>query len=75
MISYIEPPVVKSGLYPVGETAKLLGVHRHTLDTYEQKELIESERSAYNGRRVFRGREIIKCWKRVRRVMNKRNQV
>lgn len=58
-----KPEVDPEGLYNVGQTAKALGIDRHTLARYARQGLIRMWRRKAGGLRVTTGREIIKCWK------------
>ncbi len=62
MITAIEPAVTLNGQYALGETAKVLGIHRTTLTRYMKRGLIRCNFHR-SGRRFFYGREIIRCWK------------
>ncbi len=61
----ILPEIDPNALYSVQETMKILGIKRSTLYAYDKSGIIEHEIRCCNGRRVFRGNAIIKCFRTV----------
>lgn len=56
------PDIDDNSLYPIGEAARILGVHRHSLRKYAEKNLISSSVHHGNGRRMFAGAALKKFW-------------
>lgn len=59
----MEAPVInvnQTGLYPIGEAAKILGISRRTLLRHSDEGLIQFRLKRSNGRKVFRGSELIR---------------
>lgn len=62
MLTPIQPNANPRGRYSIGDTCKLLGIHRNTLRNYTEQGLIKS-RLRQNGKRSFYlGSEILRFW-------------
>lgn len=65
MMTCTRPRVEPDGWYNITETAKALGVDRHTVQRYaKQGHLRFSVRKA-GRRKVASGKEIVRCWERM----------
>lgn len=60
-----KPKVDPDGLYTPTQAAKALGVCRHTLLRYADAGLIKYKVRKVSGRRIYKGADIIKCWREV----------
>lgn len=60
-----QPQVNKDARYSVSETCALLGIHRHTLRAWTEQGIIKSIVRRSNGRRAYRGIDILACWSGV----------
>lgn len=58
----IEPQVPDAGRYSIGETCKLLGIHRNTLDKHTNEGFIRCGYRKTNKRRFYKGSEIKRYW-------------
>ena len=59
----IEPDIPDKGRYPIGETAKHLGVTPRTILRYTEEGTLKFGISRANGRKFFTGAEIKRFWK------------
>lgn len=59
------PDIADTGQYSVGEAARLLGVHRNTLNRYVKERLLRCHYHR-SGRKFFYGRDLVRCWRAVR---------
>jgi len=57
-----EPNVSETGRYPIGETAKLLGLNRTTVWRHVELGNIKPGTRKSNDRKFFTGREIKRFW-------------
>lgn len=56
------PAVRADGLYTQADAARLLGVDRHTVARYARDGHLRFRVRRCDGRKVFKGAEIIRCW-------------
>jgi hypothetical protein len=59
----IEPDIKDEAKFPIGKTAKILGITPKTLRIYNLNGFIRCDISPINGRKVFRGKEIKRFWR------------
>lgn len=57
-----KPDVKKNARYNVKETAKLLGIHRNTLQNHTDKGHITAHIHKATGRKFYTGEEIVRFW-------------
>ncbi len=60
-----KPQVDNDGLYNISETAKALGVERHTVMRYISNGAIKFRVRKCDNRKVTRGKDIIECWENM----------
>lgn len=58
-----EPKVAKTGRYTPTETAKILGIHRNTLNGYRKNGMIKFGVRRSSARVFYTGSEILRLWK------------
>lgn len=58
-----EPRVTPTGLYEAKAAAEALGISRQTLHSYTRQGLLAASIRKTNGRRVWRGSELIRIWR------------
>lgn len=63
MITSEEPKVTQTGRYSAADTARILGIHRHTLEKYTNSSLIKFGIRRANGRKFYLGSEILRFWR------------
>lgn len=63
MITELEPAVSTTGRYSIEKTAKVLGIHRHTLRRYTDSGLIKCGFRRESARKFYLGSEILRFWK------------
>lgn len=56
------PQVSPEGLYSRKEAAEALGINTSTLHRYTEKGVIKASTRKGTGKRVWRGRDIIRLW-------------
>lgn len=56
------PDVEKDGRYPVMRACEKLGISRRTLEQYRCAGRIHAEYREADNRKVYTGREILRCW-------------
>lgn len=56
------PNVKPEALYQLGEAATLLGIGQSTLHRYTERGLCKASIRRSNGRRVWKGAELLKLW-------------
>lgn len=61
----IEPNVSPTALYEAKATCEALGITPSTLSRYYRSGYIKADVRRVNGRRVYKGSEIIKLWRIV----------
>lgn len=59
----VAPEVQLTGKYSSAETAKLLGVHRNSIINYTRAGLLKYGIRKSNGRKFFRGVDILYFWR------------
>lgn len=59
------PEVIKSARYTQSDTARLLGVNRHTVANYEKRGLLAFRVRKPDMRKVTTGADIIRFWERM----------
>lgn len=57
------PQVAKTGTYSIGETCKLLGIHRQTLRRYTNAGYISARHRRVGSRIFYTGMEILRFWR------------
>lgn len=60
-----QPNVHPDDLYSRSEAARALGVSPKTLDNYTRDGRIPYRTRKCNGRRCWRGSDLIRCWREV----------
>jgi len=60
-----EPHINPSDLYQLKEAAAILGVAQSTLHRYEKEGICKASIRRTNGRRVWKGSELIRCWRTI----------
>ncbi len=63
MVTMIQPTVESQERYSVGQTAALLGIHRNTLKTYTDSNLIKARYHKGTMRKFYFGCDILRFWK------------
>lgn len=63
MITSLEPIVSANGRYSINETCEKLGIHRKTLRSYTDRNLIKCGFRKGTMRKFYLGSEILKFWK------------
>jgi len=59
----VEIQVNESGRYPIGEAAKILGIHRNTLRKYTDEGMIKCGFRRESGKRFYLGSELLRFWR------------
>lgn len=57
-----EPTIPLTARYPIGEAARLLGIHRNTLRRYTENRLIRAHVKS-SGRLYYLGRDLRRLWR------------
>lgn len=65
MLTGIYPDAVPGRRYSIGNTAKLLGIHRNTLRKYTEAQEIHAIQHSVGRRLFYTGREINEFWSRT----------
>jgi len=63
MVTMIQPTVESQQRYSVGQTAALLGIHRNTLKTYTDSNLIKARYHVGTMRKFYYGHDILRFWR------------
>jgi DNA-binding transcriptional MerR regulator len=63
MITMVKPSVENQQRYSVGQTAALLGIHRNTLKTYTDSNLIKARYHVGTMRKFYYGYDILRFWR------------
>lgn len=60
------PQVSVTGRYSIGQTCAALGIHRNTLRSYTDRNIIRCGIRRGSGKKFYTGAEIQRFWKAIR---------